>query len=368
MNSTFRDPFLGFDDQILSEEPSKFVQKTKVMENNNNFVFDADKNIDFVEFFGNVNLPSPPLSGNHLFEEDFDDDTNYASKNFNVNRDIMLSDVAVNRQISRESAGLTAINVKGEKNETKSDDEDDDSISSSEQLNILTRTAHDYERSVQQTATNPSFSWNAEQMNKFRNYYSSTKSSFRGSNDIAVEREVVVGRRPKLSISPMSSTDNKTRGAMYARQYRQKNKEFVDKMQSELDQLTEENKDLKETVSEMSATMSNLSQEVAYLRNVLANQSQLSSLIKGVTNTPGLKFRFPICHQENLNDVDDQRYSTRKRKQPNSDEVTSTKKMKNIAGRTATMETMPGVCLHVNGDNVSLEFCARCSNEARCDS
>lgn len=367
MLSTFRDPFVGFDNNSQQS-------KSKKMENE--IPFDIDKNADFMDLLDSLNFESSPTIAETKIDEFSNNNVSFLDEYLENAADVMLSDAALNRQISRD------IELRNNKNQEL----DDDSNSSSDEMNVLTKTAQEYEHSYPQNPTNAAvkFDLNAEQKEKFRQYFSSKPTRNNADSTFVDHQEIVRGgRRPKNSDSPVSSSTehslNKSRGALYAKQYRQKNKVFVDKMQNELDRLNEENKDLKETCGEMRERMSSLQDEVVYLRNILANDSQLSVLLKSVTNTPGIKFRFPVGQQENNNSKGEssssaetqQRYATRKRKQANSAAVSMeeipppSKKM--AATSSSSLQKMPGVCLHVNGDTVSLEFCARCSTDARCD-
>lgn len=171
-----------------------------------------------------------------------------------------------------------------------------------------------------------------------------------------------------------SKNSSNSRGAQYARQYRQKNREHIEQLEGENDQLRKENDQLRDLYGQARTQNERLSKEVNYLRQVLQNQSAIASILNSVTsNTPGLKFQFPITNataasggQETEQKRTIETRASSKRKIDDHQQSATTKKAKGNDGVAVANETGPGICLHVNGDMVSVEFCARCNREARC--
>lgn len=155
----------------------------------------------------------------------------------------------------------------------------------------------------------------------------------------------------QTSSKPVLSDDNKTsakletsdrnrKNAEAARQNRIKKKKYVEDLEKDRSTLQVENVILKAKCHEFQTNCQRLQSEVAYLHNVLANESALASLIQNIPNVPNVKLAT----------------SFRKRRSPASS-LPSDK-------RQRLSETSGGICLHVAKDCVSLEFCSHCGKQA----
>ncbi len=211
---------------------------------------------------------------------------------------------------------------------------------------------------------------------------------------------VVVNRRQsKDSECSTESLFNKSmsKNAIAARQNRQKKKSYIDGLEHSVKYLRTENSGLKNQLAITKLSVESLRNEVKYLRSVLANQSTLSSLLKNIKSTPDVNFSIP----ESSDDAVDQPkigMTTRGKKRklettvqnkreqkeniPNHvvshgqnskiqklDHCYATVEFKNglpveLIEEVEVLEEDPGVCLHVSGKNVSLEFCSECSHKA----
>ncbi len=144
----------------------------------------------------------------------------------------------------------------------------------------------------------------------------------------------------------VTGVDKNRKNAEAARQNRIKKKKYVECLEKERSSLKTENVILKTKCHEYQSRCQRLQSEVDYLKNVLANESVLSSLIQNIPNIPGVKLTS----------------SFRKRARPSSssgntsEEGGAMKKMKIVSSA--------GVCLHVAKNLVSLEFCENCSKQA----
>jgi hypothetical protein len=82
-------------------------------------------------------------------------------------------------------------------------------------------------------------------------------------------------KRPKCS----------SKNAIMARMNRLKKKYFVESLQKDVVRLSEENTKLKQTLEDQSSLVSSLRKEVHYLKGVLANNKEISMLLKSIQNT-----------------------------------------------------------------------------------
>lgn len=175
-----------------------------------------------------------------------------------------------------------------------------------------------------------------------------------------------------------------SKSAVAARENRQKKKKYIQELESNFTNMKEENDCLRSQVDNLEAEVKSLNSEVAYLKNVLANQSTLSKLLKNIPNISGVRLRTsenqvhvpgnvqgdvkscvkksPYVSSLKRRNEEDHMYASY-----NSNRVVggsfsgSSKKLctlssKNLGGG--------GVCLHVEQGDVSLEFCAECSEKA----
>lgn len=133
------------------------------------------------------------------------------------------------------------------------------------------------------------------------------------------------------------------KNAKQAKINREKKKAYIKSLEDDVDSLKSENLSLKEKVDKLDHHKNSLEEEVEYLKSVLANQSTLSNLLKNIPNA-NVKLSSSFINRKRgaAHDHDYQGPSKHTRK-----------------SKTA------GVCLHVEDENVSLEFCPSCSRNAQ---
>lgn len=136
------------------------------------------------------------------------------------------------------------------------------------------------------------------------------------------------------------------KNAIQAKINREKKKNYIKGLEDEIDSLKEENSSLRDSKAKMEQTVNILEDEVAYLKNIIANQSALSNLLKNIPNVSNVKLSSS--------------FSQRKRAASHDHDYQGPVK------RSKT--TTAGVCLHVNNDSASLEFCSKCSVMAEASS
>ena len=143
-----------------------------------------------------------------------------------------------------------------------------------------------------------------------------------------------------------SEEERNRKNAEAARQNRLKKKRYLEELEKEHSDVKRENVILKTRCHEFQQRCQRLQSEVEYLKNVIANESMLSSLIQNIPNVPNVKLSSS--------------FASRKRPQAGSseDSTPASKRSK------STQSTSAGVCLHVAKDQVSIEFCQHCSKQA----
>ncbi|XP_041350948.1 uncharacterized protein LOC121369931 [Gigantopelta aegis] len=231
-----------------------------------------------------------------------------------------------------------------------------------------------------------------------------------------------------LMLESNTSSPALSKNAIAARENRLKKKKYVENLEKSFTTLNEENITLKSKVESYETTIARLNSEVAYLKNVLINQSTLSALLKNIQSTPGIKFKTSLpttssstLTEKNKSDsVDDNQkniYSSLRRSKrksavsnyesekkvrkvlsdtviestsyqgmiqkvpavSNDDMSAESVRNKSISAAPESAEGMDdcqitssqrlngGVCLHVTGEMVSLEFCQKCNKNSQSD-
>lgn len=182
---------------------------------------------------------------------------------------------------------------------------------------------------------------------------------------------------------PDPNTSN--RNALMARENRRKKKEYLTKLEEEVDEYKSENKKLRRILKQQFKMAEKLKHEKDYLRNVLANQTQITSLLnlfknqsnasQSTASSPALSttssvqqdllgrdFDFPDSFDESLlpKETDDFfKYI------PDQNDLSLHNNLIGDHNYTSGNKSDAGVCLHVCGSHLSLEFCVNCSDSAR---
>lgn len=141
---------------------------------------------------------------------------------------------------------------------------------------------------------------------------------------------------------PVSHVSNKN--AIAARLNRLKKKEYVSNLERKVGILSKENSTLKQENCQLTKRVEELEDETRYLRAVLANQSVLAQLLSRLSGVNGMKLSCSLFQNSNPNDHD---YAL-PRKQ----------------AKVQEKQTSGGVCLHVDQNHVSVEFCRECAESA----
>jgi hypothetical protein len=148
-------------------------------------------------------------------------------------------------------------------------------------------------------------------------------------------------RRYEEEPSDDPAFEKSRKNAIIAKRNREKKKQLMEQMESRCDKLTAQNESLDMANGKLRHRVQTLEEEVFYLKSVLANQSSLSDVLSTLKN------------------VDEIRFSS-------SFDTTKYKSSKKTAARSANqqLKVSGGICLHVDGNQVSMEMCAKCAQMA----
>lgn len=142
--------------------------------------------------------------------------------------------------------------------------------------------------------------------------------------------------------NPASRRSNKN--ALAARLNRLKKKEYVNDLERKVSLLSAESSKLKQDNRQLTKRVEELEDETRYLRAVLANQSVLAQLLSRLSGVNGMKLSSSLFQNSNPNDHD---YALPRKR-----------------AKVKEKETPGGVCLHVDQNHVSVEFCRGCAESA----
>ncbi|CAL9703562.1 unnamed protein product [Knipowitschia caucasica] len=165
------------------------------------------------------------------------------------------------------------------------------------------------------------------------------------------------GRQFSSNSSPeRRETDSKTRrshqlhglnkNAIAARLNRIKKKEYVSSLERKVAGLSTENGALKQENSQLTKRVDELEDETRYLRAVLANESTLAQLLARLSGVNGMKLSSSLF--QGAGGSSDHDYALPRKR----------------ARVEEKGDTGGGVCLHVDRDHVSVEFCPKCAQRA----
>lgn len=149
--------------------------------------------------------------------------------------------------------------------------------------------------------------------------------------------------------SKIKNRQNQTRSvinknAIAARLNRLKKKEYVNGLEKKVGVLLTENNGLKQENTQLTKRVEELEDETRYLRAVLANESMLAQLLSRLSGVNGMKLSSSLFQGHNSNDHD---YALPRKRV-----------------KVEEKETSGGVCLHVDKNHVSVEFCTKCAESA----
>lgn len=142
--------------------------------------------------------------------------------------------------------------------------------------------------------------------------------------------------------------DKSRRNALQAKLNREKKKAYIASLEKQVSELSKDNDRLQGKTTKLQKERDLLDEEVTYLRSVIANQSTLSKLLNNITDVKSLSLTTSFCvAKKSFAEDHDYGQSAPKRLKSSADHISG------------------GVCLHVENENVSLEFCSSCARMAK---
>ncbi|XP_034027957.1 CREB/ATF bZIP transcription factor [Thalassophryne amazonica] len=167
--------------------------------------------------------------------------------------------------------------------------------------------------------------------------------------DSAIEASVVSSPERVSSDVKMKNQQNQSisvsnKNAIAARLNRLKKKEYVNSLEMKVGVLSMENDTLKQENSQLLKRVEELEDETRYLRAVLANESMLAQLLSRLSGVNGMKLSSSLFQGPKSHDHD---YALPRKRV-----------------KVEEKETSAGVCLHVDKNHVSVEFCTKCADSA----
>ncbi|KRT78255.1 hypothetical protein AMK59_8153 [Oryctes borbonicus] len=209
-------------------------------------------------------------------------------------------------------------------------------------------------------------------------------------------RNKITERHPELRL-PTRQPKCFTKNAVMARQNRLKKKKYMQDLESQVNKLRYENKSLSAILNNQSTLITELRKELRYMRSVLANSSDISKLLRLINNNTGMSVSTSLnksmsltsnCFSKNepqhpwaeaidpndsllIPDLDlglvyenlDDAAVERRENDTQLNLLNTPLKEHNYTATNCSDENA-GVCLHVSKHRVSLEFCAKCSDNA----
>ncbi|XP_053312563.1 CREB/ATF bZIP transcription factor [Spea bombifrons] len=184
----------------------------------------------------------------------------------------------------------------------------------------------------------------------FRNAASSSVSAnMAHANEMAAPytKKMAAAGSPTVS-SRKSARYEGNKNALAARLNRLRKKEYVSGLESRVTRLADENQQLQRERQALGARVRELEHEARYLRAVLANDSALSQLLGRLTGFGGVRLTTSLFRDPpEFGDHDYALPGVKGNQEDEEEEAPSS-----------------GVCLHVDKERVSVEFCASCSQNA----
>ena len=181
------------------------------------------------------------------------------------------------------------------------------------------------------------------------------------------------GRLPKMDVSEFekfanpppkqrknvdvdSVIERNRKNAIQARMNRQRKKEMMQSLEQQVNELSDENTTLKTENASLREERDDMAEEIQYLKNVLANESMLSRVLHNIGQVSEVRLSKAFTKKRKSGAEGDLKFEHSK----NHSSSTDCQKCKDTLARMGA-----GVCLHVENNDVSLEFCAKCAKMAK---
>ena len=158
-------------------------------------------------------------------------------------------------------------------------------------------------------------------------------------------------RRYEEDPSDDPAFEKSRKNAIIAKRNREKKKQMMEQMESRCEKLSTENDILDSDNSKLRQRVETLEEEVFYLKSVLANQSSLSQVLSTLKTVNNLRLSTSF-------------EATKYKKNSRGGVTTSSAASAASAAAAQQLKVSGGICLHVDGNNVSMELCQKCAQMA----
>ncbi|XP_066476718.1 CREB/ATF bZIP transcription factor [Tiliqua scincoides] len=167
---------------------------------------------------------------------------------------------------------------------------------------------------------------------------------------------------------PARPGSQRLKAAAAARLNRQRKKQYVQGLESRLQGLCAENRQLRDRNRGLSRRLRRLEREAGYLRAVLANQSALGRLLSRLAGD-GLRvgsslFQDPAAAAAEEPGPPCEGESSSSSSSSDHDYARPVPEEEDDGRGAASSSTPAGICLHVDRDQLSVEFCSLCARRA----
>ena len=163
---------------------------------------------------------------------------------------------------------------------------------------------------------------------------------------------------------PQKSQPTTKSQAEKAKEQRERKKKYVQELQATIAELKRDKEGLQQVTVQLSKTIDSLKDEISYLKGVIANQSELATILRSIANSPGISISCSVLQDSEGNSGKNSKRKfdpTGKEGENLSQDNNKKRKVNKNAVETGGNS---GVCVHVQSGKVSLEFCAECSKKA----
>ncbi|XP_039574543.1 CREB/ATF bZIP transcription factor [Passer montanus] len=178
------------------------------------------------------------------------------------------------------------------------------------------------------------------------------------------------GPRPAAPGRRSGGAGSRLKAAAAARLNRLKKKQYVLGLESRLQGLAAENRQLRDRNRGLSRRLRELERESSYLRAVLANQSALGQLLSRLAGTRAGGLQLSTSLFRDTGSRQQQQQLQPAGESSDHDYALPSSRPRGLEEAAAVTETEEewaapgGICLHVDRDQVSVEFCSICARRA----
>ncbi|XP_044727748.1 uncharacterized protein LOC123291503 [Chrysoperla carnea] len=200
-------------------------------------------------------------------------------------------------------------------------------------------------------------------------------------------------RYSETSISSSRSNNCLNKNAQMARENRIRKKMYVENLENDIQRFKKENEIMQTKLENKDSIINELKLEVKYLKSILSNSKEIGLLLNNITRSSGLPVTTSLKARENLldtiwNESDSTMFQTESNsiycndlfpetltsfdsvfdlslEEPQTEILSPTLSDHRYSSDTQVSEDDVGVCLHVSGKRVALEFCSKCNSNAQ---